>query len=596
MILTFARRIRRISAVTIAPRRKLYIGSANQRRRLAGILCLEDWKAAAFVLCSILGVILSPGIGLAAVGADVEKTVDDGIDYLESAYKAKTHYELKNAFTGGHGEHALIAYAYMKVKHEPGSPVVAQGIQSALVVVAQLGGRDMEGHESKLVYAASVSTLLLAEVDRLKYRKQLEELQKYFARVQYRTGGFGYPEMRDGDVSQTQYAMLALWTLDRAGFAIDYPGVKRAIEWLLRVQDVSGGWPYQGKDPGNSGRIKQSGVSPSMAVAGGSALLIAADILHVWGKPNSTFDPSLNGFPKAVQVYVEGMENIAVARPKVSPEPILQAISECDAYLSKNSPDPGKLKSTWPYYQLYTLERYESFKEIALKKKVADSPAWFQSGVSYLKGQKSGKGWPSRTYTTGPVTSSFALLFLIRSTKKAILEASEGTLAGGQGLPQDTTKIRVEGTQIKGEPVAEAVTDLLDMLEGDDPNSLEGKSLPEDMKLASEAKARRAQIDRLERLVRGSSSYQARRVAARLLGQSDEIRVVPSLIFALDDPDTMVRTYARDGLRFISRKFEGFGMAIEPGEKQDYGELRRAQRLWRQWYLTMDPGYIFIVD
>jgi HEAT repeat protein len=64
---------------------------------------------------------------------------------------------------------------------------------------------------------------------------------------------------------------------------------------------------------------------------------------------------------------------------------------------------------------------------------------------------------------------------------------------------------------------------------------------------------RAAQLDWLERLVRGGRSWHARRVAARLLGGSDELRVVPALIFALSDPDQSVRTYARDGLRFISR-------------------------------------------
>jgi len=551
-----------------------------------------------FTIVSLTIALLTPstgqGAGGASVGADVQQTVDDGIAFVEKTYSVKTHYDLNNVFTGGHGEQALIAYAHMKVRHEPSSRVVTQGVQAALTIASQLGGRDHEGTHSKLVYAASVATLLLAEVDRTKYRKQLDALEKYFRRVQYRNGGYGYPGVQDGDISQAQYAMLALWTLDRAGFRIDYPGIERTINWLLRVQDPQGGWPYTAKDPGNGSRIKQGGVTPSMAVAGGSALLIAADILYAWGENTSIYDPGVRGLPAGVKLYVEGIENAAVARPTVDAAAILKSISECDGYLAKQSPDPGKLASTWPYYQLYTLERYESFKEIALKKKPADSPAWFQTGVTYVKAQKKGGGWPARSYTTAPVTSSFALLFLIRSTKKAIEQNQEGTLAGGQGLPTDTTKIVVKGAQIEGEPVAGAVTDLLDMLEGEDPDALEGKSLPENMQLATNPKDRSAQLDRLERLVRGSSSWQARRVAARVLGQSDQVRVVPSLIFALVDRDTMVRTYARDGLRFISRKFEGFGMKIDRGEKQDYGELRRAQRLWRGWYLTMDPGYIFL--
>jgi len=75
-----------------------------------------------------------------------------------------------------------------------------------------------------------------------------------------------------------------------------------------------------------------------------------------------------------------------------------------------------------------------------------------------------------------------------------------------------------------------------------------------------------------------------------LLGQSDELKVVPTLIYALTDPDPMVPRYARDGLRFISRKFEGFGLSDSPNA----GEIANAQKKWREWYRTMDPGYVFI--
>ena len=141
-----------------------------------------------------------------------------------------------------------------------------------------------------------------------------------------------------------------------------------------------------------------------------------------------------------------------------------------------------------------------------------------------------------------------------------------------------------------GRPVATQVNDLLGMLEEDGADDLSEKSLPEDLKLAEGADERAAQLDRLERLVRGSKSWQARRVAARLLGMSDELRVVPALIFALSDKDTMVRLYARDGLRFLSRKFEGFGMPNEPS----LTELRRAQDSWRAWYKKANPKYVFL--
>jgi hypothetical protein len=68
------------------------------------------------------------------------------------------------------------------------------------------------------------------------------------------------------------------------------------------------------------------------------------------------------------------------------------------------------------------------------------------------------------------------------------------------------------------------------------------------------------------------------------------LRVVPALIYALSDPDQPVRRYARDGLRFISRKFDGFGMPDEP----TLSELQQAQQKWRDWYRTMNPKHVFL--
>ncbi|WP_231612647.1 hypothetical protein [Novipirellula galeiformis] len=518
--------------------------------------------------------------------------VSSGLAAVAKQATGKTHYPLGTAYSGGYGEQALLGYASMKLKHDPADPVVRQGVQAALAIVRKLSDRDPGGDNSKTVYAASVATLLLAEVDREAYRKELERLAQYFNKVQYPGGGYGYLHEHLGDISQTQYAMLALWTLDRVGVVIDYVGVAKTIAWLLRVQDPGGGWPYMGKDSGRVGqRVKQDGVTASMAVAGGSALLIAGDILRLWGDGSSGNDPKVVGLPKAVHLFVEGLDNASIKRPELPKEPLLAAIRDCDAWLSANSPDPGKLKSRWPYYQLYTLERYESFKEIAFQLEKDPSPAWYNGGVGFLKStQANGAGWPARSYTTAPVTSAFALLFLSRSTQKAIDQASSGATAGGWGLPKDTTAIKVEGTQIKGAAPANEVNDLLDMLSEDGGGGLEGKSIPDDLKLDPDPKKRAAQIDRLERLVRGSQSWQARRVAARLLGQSDELRVVPTLIFALSDPDPSVPRYARDGLRFISRRFEGFGMPDKPNK----GEVAEAQRQWRDWYRKSNPGYIFL--
>jgi hypothetical protein len=518
----------------------------------------------------------------------VTKMVDGGIKYLEA--KGGALDSGGDAFGWSAGEVVMVGYAHHKVVHDPEHPLVkkALGVAKQLVADLEAGRREQS---QKRNYTMSVCVLLFAEVDAIRYRNEMMVIQRHLLEGQMSNGGFGYPGEHDGDTSQVQYVILALWTLDRNGIPLDYAKVVSTAQWLLRVQDINGPWPYHGKDPGvGKPNTSQPKTGMSMALAGGSSILIAGDALRLWGETVDDTDPGIPGLPKAIKVYKEDTNVSRRKRVTMSEEPIKRAVQYMEAWRKKN---PYKRTNAidWYYYQLYTIERYQSFLEIAYGLPKDSSPAWYNEGVDELRQfQGSDGGWADRSHTAGPLSTAFALLFLIRSTQKTIFTASSGALQGGYGLPKDTTDIRVDGTQIKGRPIAAQVTDLLDILEEDGADDTEGKSIPEDMQLDKDPVARAAQLDRLERLVRGSKSWQARRVAANLLATSDELRVVPALIFALSDGDLQVRRYARDGLRFISRKFEGFGMPDKPS----VGELQKAQQQWRDWYRTMNPKHVFL--
>jgi hypothetical protein len=541
------------------------------------------------IFLALLAFSATEGFAYTTDDPEVLEMVDRGIKHLEDALGAKTYYDTGKAHLGGWGEWALAGYAHYKVVHDASHPVVKRGLEGALGIARGLTQPNQGGHTLKTNYNAGVAAMLLAEVDRDKYRKELELIAEFFKRYQLPSGPYTYLGDKIGDVSQTQYAVLALWTLDHAGVRVNFDGVPKTVGWLTRVQDKGGGWPYMVEDNRAPGLISQPGVTPSLAVAGGSAILIAGDLLRLWGDSLDPNDPGIPDLPKSVKIY--RADSPEVKRPKLPPEPILNAITNCEKYLDSNSPDPGKRVSSWPYYQLYSLERYESFREVAFELPKDPSPDWYNGGVEFLKKvENAGGGWSQGDIMPSSVNTAFAVLFLIRSTQRAIQRVSTGTLAGGYGLPKDTTKITVSGTQIKGEPAASAVGDLLSLLEGDDPDKLETNSIPENLKLATDPEARRIQIDRLERLVRGSQSWQARRVAARLLGQSDEFRVVPALIFALSDPDSLVKRYANDGLAFISRKFQTYPLPDKPTDE----DIRRAQQAWREWFLAAQPNYVFL--
>ncbi len=533
---------------------------------------------------------------------EVQALVSKGLTYLEGLSNeqiATTRFPYKP------DDHIiLVAYAHLKAKHNSDAPLVKKGVQRAKQLVKDVQARSQSINQSsgaqsraddndKSNYALSIAIILLCEVDSQKHKSDIEKLRNLLLSRQQPDGGFGYPFDDHGDVSQTQYVVLAIWSMKQSGLAVDPEVVNRVQQWLMRVQDEGGAWPYRGTDPGpDKGLIKQDRImmSHSTALAGASSILIAADYFGLWrGGAGGKEQGVLPGMPLAVKLpNAKAEAKVDPSKAVVGTDQILKAVERMNAY--RQQVPYGQSGSTWHYYAMYSLERFESFYAMASDNESGDE-TWYDDGVEQLKvNQDVSGGWgiKDRTESPPPVATAFAILFLVRSTQQSIA-ASTGTLGGGQGLPKDTTDIKVTGTRIQGRPVAAAVDQMLDLLEND-AGDLEGKSIPEDLKLAADPKEREAQLDRLQRLVRGSQSYQARRVAARLLGQSEQMRVVPALIYALSDPDTSVRRYARDGLRLISRKFEGFGLPDKPTE----GEIEAAQEAWRQWYLTVNPKYVFL--
>jgi hypothetical protein len=60
---------------------------------------------------------------------------------------------------------------------------------------------------------------------------------------------------------------------------------------------------------------------------------------------------------------------------------------------------------------------------------------------------------------------------------------------------------------------------------------------------------------------------------------------VPTLLYALSDPDETATREARNALRFISRRLNGFGLPDVPSAT----EKAEAIEKWRNWYLQVRP-------
>ncbi len=158
----------------------------------------------------------------------------------------------------------------------------------------------------------------------------------------------------------------------------------------------------------------------------------------------------------------------------------------------------------------------------------------------------------------------------------------DGTLLAGKALPDGPWEVGKDG-RIKAKKIISDTEQILERLETD--ADLEWSSeQPVDLQLSDDFAERSAQLTRLERLVR-AGKFQPRFVAVKMLSQIRDLDRVPALIYALSDPDPRIIQQGRTGLRFISRKFSGFGLPDEPSETEKQDAISH----WKQWYLSVQP-------
>jgi hypothetical protein len=205
----------------------------------------------------------------------------------------------------------------------------------------------------------------------------------------------------------------------------------------------------------------------------------------------------------------------------------------------------------------------------------------------FLKTQAADGSWTNGTGPGAVIDTALAVLFLIRSTQRAIGKLNEGVVFGGYELPKDISSIRMVGERVVSDSQS-TVESLLEMME-DDKEQVSESMLPKEMQLSRKPEQRAAQVARLSRLL-NSENYNARRLAVRLLGRSEDLSVVPDLIFALTDRDPFVPKLAEEGLRLLSRQLKTVYIKANPADE----DRARAIRHWKEWYLGIRPDYIFI--
>lgn len=517
---------------------------------------------------------------------DVLAAVKRGSEYLatKKVHSLERHPQ---------GVELLVALAMYKGDEAAGveHPRIKRGIELAVEIASRFrAGQYNWVHDS--MYSVPVAGMLLTSIDPVLYAEDIRAIRDNLIASQRPHGGFGYmqegmyKQRGQGDISQTQYVTLCLWTFAQAGFEIPEDSLVKCLNFLETAQQPTGAWAYQYPPAGTD----DSNATNSRTAAGLSAYLIASDTLGLF-KNKVQSNPDEEGLVPSVFRRVDLSTKRKAASARVDITKVDSTIQKCMNWIQAN---PYR-RAGYHYYYVYSQERYESFLELSRGTK-SKSPPWYNTGVEDLfKLQNADGSWGTKSGDVdgelGPDTcTSFAILFLIRSTQRAIGQLHDDTLLGGHGLPEDPTSVVVRNGRILDKTVTTTIDDALKLLEDD--SQLDGKDrlIPDQLVLPTDRKQRREQLTRFSRLM-NSKDVLTRRFAAKLLGRGDDLEFVPSLIYGLSDPDQSVARSSENSLRLISRRLETHYLPKE-------GEITLNQRngamiQWREWYKTVRPDYVF---
>ncbi len=156
-------------------------------------------------------------------------------------------------------------------------------------------------------------------------------------------------------------------------------------------------------------------------------------------------------------------------------------------------------------------------------------------------------------------------------------------MVGGRGLSADLARMKMRRGRLVTEELPTEIDGFLGMLDGDTNEDLE--ALVNDPSALQVNHVEPAQSRRLMQLVK-SGEPTVRILAVRALSKMRDLEFAPTLLYALTDPDKRVVREARDGLRFVSRRFKGFGLPDNFTDSQRYNAIDK----WKSWYRRVRPG------
>lgn len=303
--------------------------------------------------------------------AEVDAATIRGIEFLLSQQFPDGSWAVQSNSSIASGCTALVTYALLKA----GLPKEHAQIKLAL--------ENLRVHYPYYIYDAAMRCLLLTDLDPKKYKKRIEramdtlnfEPMAYFSyakQSQYSTGG--------GDLSNTQFATVGLFALQRAGFEIE-DKIWEGLAWsVLDSQLENGGWGY----------TPEQQASYTMCLGGFTVLAACQNVLN---QRKDRFKPRER---RVAEKLLKRME---------------EGLRKADKLFASN-PFWRLPTNGWFYYGAYSLERAMAIRNT---NELGGVP-WYEPTARLLvRNQQSDGSWKTEAGESA-VNTAFALLTLVEAT------------------------------------------------------------------------------------------------------------------------------------------------------------------------------------
>ncbi len=357
-------------------RLKSMTGKKNTRPLTRTALCL----ASLVLLC-----VLSGGADAQSFYEEVNLAIERGVHDLLSQQKEDGSFKV--AYPGATGLNArypmgitsLAIYALVKSGVSHDDPAINRALGS------------LRYQPYQYIYSVSVLILALDAMNDPDLDERICKAAEWIEdHLDPETNIWAYPD-RNPDLSNTQYAGLALWVAEGHGFKTKTKTWTRVIEGAMALQNDFGGFGYR--------EVTKHKSSGAMTTAGITVLTVATRSLEEAGRSN-------------------GLTRRAVKATEKAWEHLDRCFTGTGNFSGRN----GVISQVFPsrsaahhFYYLYGLERVAALSD----RSRIGGRSWYQEGARCILHYESDTGgWGDL------VNTSFALLFLKRATFSGMTKRS----------------------------------------------------------------------------------------------------------------------------------------------------------------------------